>query len=91
MANAKHGTLTGSAVTAVAVVADLNGLQIVNRTQTGAIYVRLDGVDPTVAGDDCFVVLGARHFPTGRTGSIDVRMISSDNLAYSVEGRVAVS
>ncbi len=87
MANAKSGTLTISTVATVTVTADGLGIQVVNRTQTGVIWVRLDGVDPVAAADDCYAVLGVRHFLT-RTGAIQVRMLSTDALDYTVEGLV---
>lgn len=90
MANAESGTLTGSVVTTVTVAADGLGIQVVNRTQTGVIWVRLDGVDPVAAADDNFAVLGVRHFVT-RTGMIEVRLISADALEFTVEGMVDVA
>lgn len=90
MANAKSGTLTISTVATVTVTADGNGIQIVNRSQTGTIWVRLDGVDPVAAADDNYAVLGVRHFPT-RTGAISVRLLSTAALDYSVEGLVTVA
>jgi hypothetical protein len=90
MANAKSGTLVANTVATVTVDADGRGIQVVNRTQTGVIWVRLDGVTPVAAADDNFVVLGVRHFPT-RTGSITVKLISADALAYTVEGMVDVA
>lgn len=87
MAYARSGTLAPGVVTAVDVVADGNGLQIVNRSGSGAIWVRLDGVDPVAAANDTFVVLGVRHFPT-RTGPVNVRMISAAALDWTVEGVV---
>jgi hypothetical protein len=90
MANAKSGTLTANVVSTVTVSADGRGIQVVNRTQTGVIWVRLDGVDPVAAADENFTVLGVRHFPT-RTGSIQVRLLSTDALAYTVEGMVDVA
>jgi hypothetical protein len=90
MANAKSGTLTANVVTTLTVNADGLGLQIVNRTQTGVIWVRLDGTDPVAAADDNFSVLGVRHFVT-RTGAVQVRLISTGALDYSVEGVVDVA
>lgn len=90
MANAKSGTLTPSTVATVTVSADGRGIQVVNRTQTGTMWVRLDGVDPVAAADDVFVVLGIRHFPT-RTGAIQVRLFSTDALDYTVEGMADVA
>lgn len=90
MATAKSGTLTPSAVATVTVSADGRGIQIINRTQTGTIWVRLDGTDPAAAADDSFAVLGVRHFPT-RTGAITVKLFSTAALDYSVEGMVTVA
>lgn len=90
MANAKSGTLVASTVSTLTVSADGRGIQVINRTQTGVIWVRLDGTDPVAAADDCFAVLGVRHFPT-RTGVITVKMISAGALDYTVEGMVDVA
>jgi hypothetical protein len=90
MAYAASGTLTGGAVTTVTVTATADGVEVINRTQTGEIWVRLDGTDPTVAGADCFVVLGARLFPA-RNGLVTVKLIASSALAYAVEGLVIVA
>lgn len=90
MANSKSGTLTGSVVTTVTVIADGLGIQVVNRSQTGTIWVRLDGVDPVAAADDTYAVLGARHFVT-HTGAVQVRLLSTAALDYSVEGIVIVA
>lgn len=89
MARVKSGTLTPNVVATVTIDdAWPNGLEIVNRSQTGAIWVRLDGLAPTVAGDDCFTVLGARFFenPWSRPGPIVVKLISDQALNYTVEG-----
>lgn len=90
MANAKSGTLTANAVTSITVSADGLGIQVVNRTQTGVIWVRLDGVDPVAAADSNYAVLGVRHFAT-RTGAVTVKMISIGALDYTVEGLVDVA
>lgn len=90
MSYAKSGTLTISTVASVTVTADGGGVQVVNRSQTGVIWVRLDGTDPVAAADDCFSVLGVRHFPT-HTGAVTVKMISANALDYSVEGLAVVS
>lgn len=87
MPRTKSGTLTGGAVTTVLISNHNNAVEVVNRAQTGAIWVRVDGVDPTVAGDDCYVVLGARRIPVSGPDITDaeVRLISDANLAYTVE------
>jgi hypothetical protein len=84
---AKSGTLTaGGPATTVVVGMIRDGVTVINRSQTGELWVRLDGQDPTVAGDDCFVVLGARTFtPPDIDWAMEIRMISSQALNYSVE------
>lgn len=92
--NAKSGTLVADAVTTVTITDTWpGGIEVVNRSQTGQIWVRLDGVAPTVAGDDCFLVMGARYFdPPGpgiagsNTENTVVKLISSAALDYTVEG-----
>jgi hypothetical protein len=80
-----HGTLTANTVTSVTVTADTDGLQVVNRSKTGAIWVRIDGGTPAVAGADSFVVLGVRSFSIRIKGALTVKLISDDALDYSVE------
>ncbi len=88
MAATAHGTLTPDEVEAVTIEVNRFGFEVVNRTLSGAIWVRFDGVDPEVAGADSYVVLGARRFPfSGSAKTIEVRLLSTDELDYSVEGR----
>ena len=88
---AKSGTLTISTVASVAVSVDAfgpgNQVGVLNRSSTGVIWVRTDGVDPTVAGDNCFPVLSYRAFnvPAGGT-EVTIKLISDAALAYTVEG-----
>ncbi len=92
MANAyaRAGTLVANVVTSVTLRGSTDGVWVVNRSQSGQIWVRLDGVAPTVAGADCFVVLGARNFPVANVNVI-VQMISSSTPDYSVEGLVVAT
>lgn len=83
MAQTAHGTLTAGQVTEVTVQVGWSGLEIVNRSMHGAIWVRFDGVDPTPAAADSYCVLGARSF--SRRGTVTVRMVSTADLDYSVE------
>lgn len=92
MATSKSGTLTANTVKSetVEVVAfgTEKGLSVTNRSTTGEIWVRLDGVDPTVAGDNCKLVIGTRSFAlSDGISSVTVKMISTDALSYCVEGR----
>lgn len=86
---AKSGTLVTNTPVSVPITnAYPDGIYVVNRSQTGQIWVRLDGTDPTVAGDDCFVVLGARYFPnpwSAAAENVTVKLISNAALDYTVE------
>lgn len=88
-AYALSGTLAANVVTSVIVAGWPYGINVVNRSGTGTIWVRMDGVDPTVAGQDCFPVLGARNFPSPGA-NVNVRLISSGALDYTVEGQALV-
>ncbi len=91
MARSKHGTLVANTVTSLDITQHGGHLEIVNRSGTGEIFVRFDGVDPVVLADDTFVVVGARRFPIENLGisdvtTVNVRLISTAALKYSVEG-----
>jgi len=84
---AQSGTLTANVTTTVNITDAYPAVLVVNRSQTGTIWVRLDGVNPTVAGANCRPVLGARSFginPYERPTS--VRLIADTALDYTVEG-----
>jgi len=89
VASTVHGTLTANAVATVTVDPGMGGIVVVNRDQTGAIWVRTDGIAPTVGGAGSYVVLGAREFPMSRAevrkGAVTVKLISEAGRAYSVE------
>jgi hypothetical protein len=89
MATTAHGTLAANEVTSVAIESGRGGIVIVNRAQTGTIWVRLDGVDPEPEGSGTFAVYGAREFPaqqrTRQIINVEVRMISDTAVQYSVE------
>lgn len=85
---ARHPTLTASTVETVEDVPIFGGGVWVKPVGDD-VYVRTDGVDPTVAGDDCrFVANGAGQFipVTGDAdGVIDVKLISSGTPVVHVE------
>lgn len=89
MASTAHGTLTPDVVSYVTVNTGRHGVVVLNRSMVGAIWVRLDGQDPTPAQPGTYVVLGARDFPIRSRGIHDatttVAMLSSDALDYTVE------
>lgn len=89
MASTAHGALTANTVASVTITPGSDGIVVVNRDQAGAIWVRIDGVDPTINGANSYIVLGAREFPIewrNRTpGDVTVRMLSDQSRTYSVE------
>jgi len=89
MARSVSGTLTQDQVETVTVtgVADA-GIEIVNLSQTGVIWYRLDGLDPAVGGDGSHPVLGARRVDnpwTKGAGTVTVKLIADAALDYCVE------
>lgn len=71
-------TLVGGVVDTVR-LRHCGSVQIFNRSLTDPIFVRLDGVDPTVAGDGTKVVLPgtSRQFEIPDPDSPNIRLISS--------------
>lgn len=65
-------------------------VEVMNVDGVDAIYFRLDGVNPTVAGDDCYVLAALAGdsvlVPVGLTESIDVKAISAGTPVVSVRG-----
>jgi len=62
-------------------------VQVYNRS-VGALYIRMDGVDPTVDGDDSFYVEPGRMrlFNVPNVDFPEIRVISAGlNLGYRVE------
>jgi hypothetical protein len=84
MAATAHGTLTADAVSTVTIRPGRNGIEVINRSLTGTLWVRVDGGTPTVAGADTYAVLGARSFSPKRP-TMTVKLISADALDFSVE------
>lgn len=89
MASTAHGTLTANTVTSVSITPGSGGVVVVNRDQAGAIWVRIDGQDPALFGNNSYVVLGARDFPMSRAqrqrGDVVVKLLSDTARTYSVE------
>ncbi len=86
MAATAHGTLTANQVTTVTIDPGWQGIVVVNRDQTGVIWVRLDGQDPVAEAADTFAVFGARSFPLRTRGKpVTVKMRAASGLKYSVE------
>lgn len=94
----KSGTLTANTVATVQLTTVVGGFNVVNRayiegTSTAPIWVRFGAgsgagvpatvTDPTVGGDECFPVYGARNFVIDT--AITVKLICSAANAYTVE------
>jgi hypothetical protein len=85
----KHGTLTPDEVETVVIDNHDGAVEIVNRSGTGTIWARFDGVDPVAAAAGTYVVLGGRRFENLSaldTGALTVKLLSTAALDYSVEG-----
>lgn len=83
---AKHATLAAGVVDVVPLKRAGDFVEVANRG-TAEIYCRCDGVAPTVAGDDCYVVgAGAvRLIPMpSAKASVTFQLICASSCAYSV-------
>lgn len=90
MARIVHGTLTPGVVTTHTLDPATAQVTILNRSQTGEIYFRVDGTDPTVAGTDSFVCLGSRAVNTiSVVAAPVVKLISSTAANYTVSGETS--
>jgi len=91
MAVSKSGTLVANEVEEITVdvdrFGDNNQIGILNRSQEGVIWVRTDGEDPEVEGDNSFPVMQYRIF-SAKNGysSFTVKMVADVDVDYTVEG-----
>lgn len=89
MARSVSGTLTPDEVTTVTLTGvGAEGIEIINRSQTGTIWYRVDGGTPAVGGDNSHPVLGARRVDNPYSvdaKSVVVKLISADALDYTIE------
>lgn len=83
----KHGTLTSNTVATVDLGVDADTVEVVNRG-TQDIYFRIDGTNPTVAGDDCEIVTAGTALEVTRkaAGNATAKLISTGAAAYTVRG-----
>lgn len=92
---AVSGTLVANTVTTVKFPQYFWNLMVVNRSTDQEIWVRSDGENPTVAGDDCFPVLPQQSItfsngvlsqePVVRVGGgTQVSLISASTPNYTV-------
>ena len=92
------GTTTGGAVTTVTFANWYRGIQVLNRS-VGDMWVRADGTNPTIAGDECFYIapngflqLSNPKLPPepalGTASNTEVRILTAANANYTVEAGV---
>ncbi len=86
VARTKHETLVANTVETVSFTdGGMHGIIVANMGGTNKIFFRLDGVDPTIAGDETYLVApGAYTFITQRVHITEVRMISAGAQPFSV-------
>lgn len=94
----QSGTVVANTVTTVTFATWHQTIEIVNRG-TVDMWARVDGVDPTIAGDDCIFVAPQGFVevsnpnnppspPTGTTSNVVIKMIAGTNCNYTVSAGV---
>lgn len=92
------GTTTATVVTTVTFANWYHNIEIINRS-SGDMWARVDGVDPTVAGDECFFVAPLGFIDVsnpksppepalGTTSNTVIKMISAANANFTVQAGV---
>jgi hypothetical protein len=92
--NVTSGTTVGGAVTTVTFSTWYAEIEIINRS-SGDMWARIDGVDPTIAGDDCLFipaqsfldVLNHQRSPEpalGTTPNCVIKILTASAAAYTV-------
>jgi hypothetical protein len=86
VARTKHETLIANTVETVNFTdPGMHGIIVCNMGATNKIFFRLDGTNPTIAGDDTYLAApGAYMFITQRTQITEIRMISNGAQPFSV-------
>lgn len=89
MARITHGTLSAGTVATLTGDAEFTTARIINRDGAAEIFARGDGVDPTVAGDDCEILPAAMSYLVMRLSHAGeptvLKLISSGTPTYSVK------
>lgn len=92
------GTTVGGVVTVVTFTNWYHNIEVINRS-SGDMWARVDGVDPTVAGDECYFVaplgfvgvINAKRPPEpalGFTSNTVVKIISAANATFTIQAGV---
>lgn len=89
----QNGTLNANELITVHIARHGGKLTVINRSSVGAIWVRNDGDDPVVEGENCFPVLpmGQRDFDVASPAAepAQIKLIADGALDYSVMGTAA--
>jgi hypothetical protein len=88
VARITHGALVANVVTDVTFDYNASSAYILNRSGAAEIYIRVDGVNPTVGGADCDVIptaIGWVEIPLPGDAPFSVRLISSGTPTYTVK------
>lgn len=85
---ATHQTLTANQVDTVTLASLHDTCEVYNAATSDVdIWIRTDGSDPTVAGDDCIRVPAGTSVQVGTPGDTTlVKLIASSGVPYSVTG-----
>lgn len=92
------GTTVATVVSTITFTNWYHNIEVVNRS-TGDMWFRADGVDPTIAGDDCFFVAAQSSLDVlnpklppepaiAQTSNTQVRIITAANANYTVSAGV---
>lgn len=82
----RHGTLVADTVATVSGDSSVGSVAVLNKDDTERIYIRADGTNPAVDGNDSYVVLPcSRRVLMVNADTITVKLISSGTPDYEVE------
>lgn len=81
---ARHVTLEADTPQTVATSIDAEFVEVLVRTAEAAVFFTVDGSVPTVAGDDCYVVVGVGALSVRFGGRPSVKLVSSGAADVSV-------
>lgn len=92
MPRIRHGTLEPLRVGEVNLGVDVGQVEVMNVDGGGELYFRVDGLDPQIGGDDCYVVpaiSGASlDVKVTTQGATVVKLVSTGGARYAVMAEV---
>jgi len=92
------GTTVAATVTTVTFASWYHNVEVINRS-SGDMWARIDGIDPTIGGDECFFVAPLGFIDVinpklppepalGTTSNTVVKIISAANATYTIQAGV---